>query len=309
MAKGYTKDKFTKASILKTPLKLQGAKNGTRDYIYKFFPEHKYYIELFMGSNTVQIGKPEAEIEFVVDVNAYAINFFEILQDRPEEFWAVYQAALKQFLEAETRGEHKEYFNSYKHSVVRTRCPLMRAAYFYLITKACFNGIWRLNESGECNSAFSKAVKGRGWLTRPWFDEVLKRIAQTEFECEDYKVLLAYASNPNTFIFLDPPYEFRSKKLPKGTVTTYNGIKFLEADFREMQALLAKTPCQWLMTVSDTPLMRELFKDNYIVPWEVYYCSSEKSSSRGKKPELLIANYDIVSINERLKLEYPHLVS
>lgn len=300
--KGYTKDRFTGKEILKSPLKLQGAKTHTRDYLYQFFPEDcNSHTELFMGTNTVLIGAPIKCIERAVDINSYAINFFKTIQTNPDEFWGTFTVALNQYLKAEREGKGKEYFSSYKYSVTRTDCKILRAVYFYLITKTCFNGIWRINQDGECNSAYCNQVKGRGWLTKDWFDALCSRIEHITFYNKDYKACLQNLINPKAFVYLDPPYEYRSKKLPNGTVTTYNGIRFLEKDFREMHELLDKASYKWLMTVSDTPLMRELFKENYIVPWEVYYCSSEKSSSRGYKPELLIANYDIISIAEALK--------
>lgn len=53
----YTTDKYTGAKLLKSPIKLIGAKtnNHGRDLIYALAPPHIRYRELFMGSAGVLI--------------------------------------------------------------------------------------------------------------------------------------------------------------------------------------------------------------------------------------------------------------
>lgn len=299
MPKGWQKDPYNKdVLLLRTPLKLIGAKTDIRSFLYQLFPEYIGYVEPFIGSGAVFMGivDNEERVDWLTDINPYVINFFEVLQGEPETFWDHYKTCLNFFLEAEKKSLADAYaaFYWFRDQITEVSSPILQAVYFYIITKSCVNGIFRTaKKTGKCNSSFCKEVRTRGWMTEEWFKAVLERIQYCCFINCDYKKSLQDVKWDTTFIFLDPPYEHKSKREPKGTVTTYNGIKFLEKDFLEMEELLRVTPAKWLMTVSDTALMREVFKEYEIVPWTVYYRASSKSESRGKKPELLIANYPI----------------
>ena len=76
MAYYYTLDRFNNSKILKSPLKLIGAKTRIRDFLYQYIPKDvDIWIEPFMGTAGVTIGSPIHDMEFVGDLNQYAVNF------------------------------------------------------------------------------------------------------------------------------------------------------------------------------------------------------------------------------------------
>lgn len=278
MARHFTKDRFNGAPILKSPLKLIGAKTKIRDLLYRCFPDHDRYFEPFMGSCGVAIGKERCGSEFISDVNEFAIRFFRFIQSDPEEFWRVFQGEL-----AELQSFKQERFEQLKRFSIRP--PVSRQAVgFYLITKVCMNGIWRLNKDGEINSAYCGTVDGRGFMDREWFELLRERIAKMNFFCSDYRPMLELAREDD-FVFLDPPYH--------DCKTTYNGIGWGDTEYRELLKSCRSTSAKWLLTINDDAFIRSLFSGYCIVPHSVHYSCSQTAAGRGQKPELLIANYEI----------------
>jgi DNA adenine methylase len=288
-------DRLTGRQLQKSPLKLIGAKSRIRGWLYQFFPEHETYIEPFLGSGTVLIGKPPAAGEIASDLNYYVINFFKVLQDNPEEFWSQY-LSYKAILLVWGKGQ----FEHLKKIVVKTNDPVIKAVAFYLITKVCMNGIWRLNKAGECNSSYCGQTTGRGFMDREFFDAVLERIKDVNFIHINAKIAVTSSiflpDQDKMFMFLDPPYRYTGKiKENKGCVTTYNGLRFTEQDHIDLESYLRQLSCKWLMTINDDEVIRELYKDYDIIPHDVRYCASQTPAGRGLRPELLVANYDITS--------------
>ena len=303
----YVKHRHTKEPILLPGLKLIGGKNRVRDLLYEHFPKnYDRYIEPFMGTGGVVIGKDSSNIEVVGDLNEYAIGYYKLLQKDPEAFWTEMNTTL-----ADLQYLGKPYYKLLVKEVTLTKDPVLKSVYFYLITKHCMNGIWRLNKSGQCNSSYCGTVKGRGIFTRPHFDAVVDRVKNIDFRLSDYKDLLdlankvqidltcqtypnslQYTTSKETFVFLDPPYLLKSKEVPDGCVTTYNGCKFLLEDHHELHDKLVKADYKWALTINDCLYVRELYKNFNRLSFSVFYSSSQTKAGRGHKPELLIMNYD-----------------
>ena len=197
------------------------------------------------------------------------------------------------------KGWDKKRFEMWRSAVTRCYCTWSEAALFYLVTKTCYNGIWRLNEKGECNSSYCGQLNARGFFDEGWFTDVCLRVQDVEFTNMDYSLLLIRGwdyqimHDKSTFIFLDTPYS-RCK-------TTYNAIKWNDEDFIKLERNLQGAPYKWLMTINDNPFIREVFKDYEMVKHKVFYSCSQTPAGRGMKDELLIANYPIKDIAELVK--------
>ena len=175
----HTRNRYTGRKILKSPLKLIGAKTKIRDLLYQYFPfSYGDYFEPFMGTAGILIGQQHLvnRFEYTSDTSWYAINFFKQIQSYPEEFWNAYQTGL-QYLKI---GKKSEFLLLREVVTDSMACNLQKAVCFYLITKTCMNGIWRLNAKGECNSSYCGTVEGRGFMDRKWFDAIVSRIRSEE---------------------------------------------------------------------------------------------------------------------------------
>lgn len=273
--------------ILPPSLKLIGGKTRIRKLLYEHFPYHTTYVEPFLGSGTVLIGKYKALDETVGDLNSFLIDYYTVIRDFPLTFYE------KMKLEHRLLCVDPESnFAHIKEQVMATKNQVMRAVYFYLITKHCFNGIWRINNDGNCNSSWGGTTRGRGIFTEAWLEAVSKRIQGVNFIQTDYRQLLSKTSgDPKTFVFLDPPYRQKSKENPGGCLTTYNNIRFKDEDHIIMSDTLKKAKYKWLLTINDDILIRDLYKDFNILDHKIFYSCSVKGENRKRAPELIIKNY------------------
>jgi hypothetical protein len=99
------------------------------------------------------------------------------------------------------------------------------------------------------------------------------------------KVFRKYDSN-ETFFFLDPPYE-----MSKGLDYAKGSESF---DFEALERACSRLKGKFLITINDSPYIRDLFSDSYIYPYVVEGHHSKESSIGAKdRPELLISNYNL----------------
>lgn len=272
---------MTSPKILEPGLKLIGAKTKIRDRLYPRFPEHRRYIEPFMGTAGVLIGKERCVDEVATDLNEHAINYYHVLQKQPDLFF-------EEMLEAHKRYKRygKSEFITSRHLAIHANSSLTRAVHFYLVTKHCMNGIWRLNREGDCNSSYCGTADGRGVFDRAWFDRVVERVSKVQFIHCDYRFALqsSYYRPRETFVFLDPPYH--------ACKTTYNGIAWKDEHYYSFVDVLADLDCNWMLTINADPFIRAMFAEYEIYSHEVGYSCSQTTAGRGKKPELIITNYN-----------------
>jgi len=111
----------------------------------------------------------------------------------------------------------------------------------------------------------------------PKYAEYLKN---TTITSTDYKSLFSHDS-PNTFFYLDPPYE-KSKGLYKSDVINYI----------EMANRLKKIKGKFLLSINDSREIRDIFKDFKISGLSVEGGGTEHSSiGKTTRKELFIKNY------------------
>lgn len=70
---------------MKAVLKYPGAKNRIAPWICEYIPEHKVYLEPYVGSLAVFFEKTPVRIETLNDLDGNVVNYFKIIRERPEE--------------------------------------------------------------------------------------------------------------------------------------------------------------------------------------------------------------------------------
>lgn len=291
--------------ILKPSLKLIGAKTRIRERLYPYFPKHLNYFECFLGTGGILIGKPKSKIEIVSDLNPQIINYYQVMQTQSDNFWQGIQRTLKS-IESLDEKHWKECFLQWRDYLTmdvltaNDLTKLNQAVCAYFVNKTCFNGILRFNAKGYCNSSFGQTFKGRGFFTRDWFYQVVDRVKDVTFECCDFtNIIYKFQQKSFSFLFADPPY--------RECQTTYNGISFSDSDHTNLaDQLKGSNGGQWLLTINDDPFIRNLYKDCYIVENKVHYSCSQTPAGRGKKPELLIANYNLLQQLDKSRILVTH---
>jgi DNA adenine methylase len=164
--------------------------------------------------------------------------------------------------------------------------PQERAVRFLYLSRAGFNGLYRVNRAGKFNVAYGKykslqfdfenILEVSAWLNQ----------ADIDLNVGDYQATLS-AVAPGDFVYMDPPYH--------GTFTGYTAEQFdsgkLQAFAEFVHGLVAKD-VKVLISNANHPDVWEAFKKYQIIPVDVSWTISQKGSSRAKKEnEILIKTY------------------
>jgi DNA adenine methylase len=106
------------------------------------------------------------------------------------------------------------------------------------------------------------------------------RLAQAYIENLPYGNLISRYDREGTFFYIDPPYW--------DCENDYGKNIFCKDDFAKLVIQLATIKGKFLLSLNDTPEIRELFKAFIFDEAEVVYSVGK---SRNKNKELLIRNY------------------
>lgn len=115
-------------------------------------------------------------------------------------------------------------------------------------------------------------------------EDYKKRLANVKIENTDYANVIRKNDSPTTFFFMDPPYE-----------NTGNYADYAEEesfDFERFRDVVSKIRGKWLITINDSPRIRELFKNFNIYGWSVIPANQKGIGSKERK-EVLISNYEL----------------
>ncbi|ONG58797.1 DNA methyltransferase [Pseudoroseomonas deserti] len=152
-----------------------------------------------------------------------------------------------------------------------TLTDLERAARFLYLQRTAFGG----KISGRKFSV-APATPARFDVTKltAVFDEVHERLAGVVIERLPYAELIARYDRPDTLFYLDPPYW--------GCERDYGPGVFDRADFERLAELLAGIKGRFLLSLNDTPGVREVFGRFDIETAETTYSISGKAQRAGE---------------------------
>jgi DNA adenine methylase len=156
-----------------------------------------------------------------------------------------------------------------------------RAATFIYLNKTCFNGLWRVNRSGDFNVPI-------GRYTDPpiCVPDALRAastvLARAEIRHGDFQSAIEDAK-AGDFLYFDPPYDPLSSS---SSFTSYTVGDF-GADNQRALAATAKQlidrGCKVMLSNNDTPFVRSLYKGLKI---EKVKCSRAINSNAAKRGEI-----------------------
>jgi DNA adenine methylase len=281
-----------------TFIKWAGGKQSLLPQIAPHLPnEPENYVEPFVGGGSVLLfvlkyRRPKKA--YAYDINPELINTYIQIRD--------HVGTLLNFLtqiqqDHNTADDQKEFFylrrTEYNHLLKNRKKTtvqnLRRAALFLYLNKTCFNGLYRVNASGEFNVPFNNAKKIE-------FDckiiiEAHELIATTEFQVADYKNA-EYPSN--CAAYFDPPYWPEDNK--PGFVN-YANPPFTEEDQVQLAGLFADLVDKGatvLLSNSNSTRIQELYFEKatfiHIYARRMINCDGK---GRNKITELLLVNKPI----------------
>lgn len=264
----------------KPPVKWAGGKGQLISQFEPLFPKQKFnlYIEPFVGGGAVFFHLLPS-VAILIDNNPELINFYIIVRDELQALLA----------DLEKHQNNKEYYYSIRALDPDKMDAVSRASRFLYLNKTGYNGLWRVNKKGKHNVPFGQ-YKNPKIVDRENLEKVSMFLQNTEIVLGDFSKALDFVL-PGAFIYLDPPYHPLSET---ANFTSYTSNSFGVDDQRRLAEVfkqLDERGCQVMLSNSDTPFIRELYKGYDI---QVVYarrainCCAEK---RGPISELVIRNY------------------
>jgi len=206
------------------------------------------YIEPFVGGGALFFAvKPIGGI--IADSNPELINLYQ----------AVANDVLSVMVHLALYQNTEENFYSVRAQDWTELSPAQAAARTIFLNKTCFNGLYRVNRSGQFNVPFGR-YKNPRILDRDSLQAASLLLRQTTIVCGDYKAVLREHAKPGDFIFLDPPY------LPTSAYADfkrYTKEQFYEEDHIELASEVERLHdlgCYVVLTNSNHPLVHEQYR-------------------------------------------------
>lgn len=269
-------------------LKWVGGKRKLIPEIKKMLPGglSKYtYYEPFVGGGALLFDLQPTQA-VINDSNEELINVYTVIRDHPKEL----------IDELKKHKNTPEYFYEIRSidrkPIFNNISNIERASRIIYLNKTCYNGLYRVNNSGKFNSPFGK-YKNPNIVNESVIKAVSNYLnnAQVEILNVDYEVPLRNVSK-NAFVYLDPPYHPISKS---SNFTGYVRGGWGEKDqlrLRDICNNLNKKGVKFLLSNSSSDFIKEIYDEYNIHTVRASRSINSDSSKRGKVDELLIRNYE-----------------
>jgi len=254
-----------------------GGKRLLTKTILSLIPEHRVYCEPFAGSATVLLAKAPSPCEVLNDINGELVNLFRIIQMHPEEFIKQVRWNLRS----------REEYARLKNSKPQNLTDIQRAARYYYLLRCSITPPG--SAAGGCSFTVSKLSKNKplgGPAIIALIDDIHKRLESAVIEHLSYDECVRRYDTPQTFFYLDPPYWGHEKDYGAGI--------FTPEDFSSLKEILGGIQGKFLLSINDTPEIRNLFAGYQMQAVSTTYTAGARTGQRCKlAKELLISNYSL----------------
>lgn len=280
--------KIKKNPIVQPVLKWVGGKRQLLNDIKPLIPQHiSTYVEPFVGGGAVFFNlQPKKAI--INDMNSELMNTYKVIKNKPDE--------LINILKRHNANNSEDYFYNMRAMDRSEDYALLddeeKAARIIYLNKTCYNGLYRVNSSGFFNTPYGK------YKSPNIINEVLIKAISTYLNKADVKILnkdykeSLKGLRKGSFVYLDPPY------VPVSTSSSFTG--YTEGGFTLENQIELKKECdklnkkrvKFLLSNSDTPFIRELYKDYEIKTVTAKRAVNSNAKKRGDINEVLVYNYE-----------------
>lgn len=270
-------------------LKWVGGKRQLLDSIEPLVPKCSTYYEPFIGGGAVLFSR-QPDKAVINDSNAELINVYLTIKNEPEKLIA----KLKEHKE----NSSEEYFYKIRaldrdKGMFEKMTNVEKAARIIYLNKTCYNGLFRVNSSGEFNSPWGRYKNPN--ITNETTINALHTYfnkANVIIKCGDFREALK-GIRKGAFVYFDPPY------MPISSSASFTG--YTVSGFEEREQIALKEQCdilnakgiKFLLSNSSCPFIENLYKD-YIV--EYVYAKrtiNANPEKRGDIKEILVRNYEL----------------
>ena len=266
-------------------VKWAGGKSKLMSQLVPLLPpgvELRRHVEPFAGGAAVFFAlRPERAL--LCDVNPSLIATYEAVRDDVD-------SVIEQLERLSRDHDERAYYRvRERYNRARKLASSERAAIFIYLNKTCFNGLHRVNLKGEFNVPAGRYVNPR-ILNEHALRAASAQLAHCELQCTGFESLLSLA-RPGDFIYLDPPYEPVSETA-SFTAYAQNGFdRHDQMRLRDVFAALDRRGCRLMLSNSDVPFIRDLYRDYRIDFVAAARAINRDASKRGPVQEVVVRNY------------------
>lgn len=255
-------------------LKWVGGKRSILPELISRLPkEYDSYHEPFIGGGALFFAvKPEKA--YLSDINFHLVITYQAVRDDVE-------GLIKQ-LKIHQKKHSPEYYQMARKKLIKENDKIKIASWFIYLNKTCFNGLYRVNKSGFFNVPIGD-YKDPQILDEDTLRNDSQLLQGTEIKQHSFSQI---KPKKNAFYYLDPPYH--------KTYQGYDGSGFGDNEHKALATfcrLVDSTGGYFMLSNSDTPFVRDLYKGYTIEIVSASRMVSCKANQRGKENELIIRNY------------------
>lgn len=290
-------------------VKWAGGKAGLIPQITRYYPDAlkkghiDKYVEPFVGGGAILLDvlqKYEVKEAYAYDTNQDLVNAYNVIKMDVEDLIEKLNKYEKEYLplNLEARKEYyydvRDEYNSAK--IKEGKLSVQRAAEFIFLNRTCFNGLYRVNQSGDFNVPMGK-YRNPTICDEKNLRGLSKLLQNVEIICGDYQKTDDLVDD-KTFVYFDPPY--RPLSVTSG-FTSYTKEDFNDEDQKQLAMYYKKLDMKnaKLMLSNSNPKNvneNDTFFDDIYFGYNINELQANRminsnSNKRGKISELLIINY------------------
>lgn len=244
------------------------------------------YCEPFVGGGAMLFDL-QPKKAYVNDINSDLILVYTVIRDKVDDLinqLEKFENTSDMFYTVRDWDRNREKYDN--------MTDVERAARIIYLNKTCFNGLYRVNNSGEFNSPFGN-YKNPNIVNAP----VLKAVnsyfntAEIYFSTTDYEELLSKVKK-GTFVYLDPPYDPVSDT---SNFTGYSKGGFSKEDqirLRKCCDEMDKKGIRFMLSNSATDFIKEQYSKYNITIVQAKRAINSVGSKRGDVDEVVVRNYE-----------------
>jgi DNA adenine methylase len=270
-------------------LKWAGGKGQLLGQFEPFWPaEFGRYFEPFLGGGAVffhlhNTGRLAGKEVVLADRLGELMNCFRVVRDRVEE------------LIAELRRHEAHKLDPAYYARVRAwdrepgyarRGEVERAARLIYLNRTCYNGLYRVNRSGQFNVPFGR-YSNPTVCDAPNLRAAARALRAVRLVAGDFEACLQEAG-PGDFVYLDPPYQPLSAT---AHFTAYTAGDFCFDDQARLAQLFQELDargCLVMLSNSATDSIRRLYPGYKQIVLQAARPINSQGQGRGPVPELLV---------------------
>lgn len=267
-------------------LKWVGGKRQLMPAIKELIPK-KYtnYYEPFIGGGAV-LFELQPKKAVINDFNEELINVYQTIKENPEEL----------ILDLKTHKNESDYFYDLRaldrEDNFENLSNIKKASRVIYLNKTCYNGLYRVNNSGEFNSPFGR-YKNPNIVNETTIRAVSKYLNTNKITIlnRDFEEALN-GIKKGSFVYFDPPYH------PVSASSNFTGYvqggfdMYEQVRLRDLCNKLNEKGVNFLLSNSATQFIEDLYKDYKISYVKANRSINSNAKKRGEIDEVLIRNYE-----------------